>query len=107
MFVLVAMKDLVEVKPWKFAEDRVDTVSSELNKKLANKVSAIKTMMYTALYARWAFRYIITLQWRAPSLERGVSRVGNFFLETHCISMYLCTCECASPEHPVGDNGEG
>ncbi|XP_065183562.1 DNA-directed RNA polymerase III subunit RPC8-like [Sycon ciliatum] len=38
MFVLVAMKDLVEVKPWKFAEDRVDTVSSELNKKLANKV---------------------------------------------------------------------
>lgn len=38
MFVLVSMKDLVEVKPWKFAEDRGDTVTSELNKKFANKV---------------------------------------------------------------------
>ena len=28
-------------------------------------------------------------QWRAPSLERGVSRVGKRILETHCIIMYF------------------
>lgn len=38
MFVLVAMKDLLEIPPWKFREDRVETVTAELNKKLANKV---------------------------------------------------------------------
>ena len=38
MFVLVAMKDLLEIPPWKFKEELVDTVTNELNKKLANKV---------------------------------------------------------------------
>ena len=44
--------------------------------------------------------YVIHMQWRAPSLERGVSRVGNFFLGPHCIIMYEFCAHAHPPNIP-------
>ncbi|XP_062508746.1 DNA-directed RNA polymerase III subunit RPC8-like [Corticium candelabrum] len=38
MFVLVEMKDTVRIKPHLFGLDRTETISTQLNKKFANKV---------------------------------------------------------------------
>lgn len=39
MFVLTEFKDTVKIKPWNFQKKLNDTVTDELNRKLANKVS--------------------------------------------------------------------
>ena len=44
-------------------------------------------------------------QWRAPSLERGVSRVGKL-VSGDPLHNYVFV-HMRNPEHPVGDNGEG
>ena len=38
MFVLAEMKDIVRIPPWKFKKKLNDTITDELNRKLANKV---------------------------------------------------------------------
>lgn len=38
MYVLVEMRDIVDVKPWQFDQDLRMVIEDELNKKFANKV---------------------------------------------------------------------
>ena len=42
MFVLVEMKDTVRIKPHLFGLDRTETISTQLNKKFANKVATFE-----------------------------------------------------------------